>query len=72
MKQNSHLFSSQLSHYPNHMFLNLHHDSLHYGHFKGSFMGVMYESAELPTRAFNNHYSCKQFLHVKKVVFKKC
>ena len=29
--------------------------------FKGSFMGVKYESAEPPTRVFKNHYSCKQF-----------
>ena len=29
--------------------------------FKGSFMGVKYESAEPPSRVFKNHYSCKQF-----------
>ena len=29
--------------------------------FKGSFMGVKYESAEPPSRVFRNHYSCKQF-----------
>ena len=28
MKQNSHLFSRQVSHDPNHVFLNLRHDSL--------------------------------------------
>ena len=28
--------------------------------FKGSFMGVKYESAEPPFRVFKNHYSCKQ------------
>ena len=31
--------------------------------FKGSFMGVEYESAEPPTRVFKNHYSYKQFSH---------
>ena len=29
--------------------------------FRGSFMGVKYESKETPTRVFKNHYSCKQF-----------
>ena len=29
--------------------------------FKGSFMGVKYESTEPPFRVFKNHYSCKQF-----------
>ena len=29
--------------------------------FKGSFMGVKYESAEPPSRVFKNHYSCKHF-----------
>ena len=29
--------------------------------FKGSFMGIKYESAEPPTMIFKNHYSCKQF-----------
>ena len=29
--------------------------------FRGSFMGVRYESAEPPSRLFENHYPCKQF-----------
>ena len=29
--------------------------------FKGSFVGVKYESAEPSSRVFMNHYSCKQF-----------
>ena len=29
--------------------------------FRGSFMGVNYDSTDPPSRAFKNHHSCKQF-----------